>query len=243
MYREWRYLVSNKYGFNSHLSRRDDLGAAYNPHGRLANVPMHMPQIDIERLCSKLSACGVSVFDFEALYGTDKYPTSEQSFRNLMDYIYPCVRKYGPEVFRNRDVYRNRGVAHPDRITASDLLARNPNSVQAAFDATPHIDNINRILKEKPMSDAPKYDSQTGELIVTTPEYVSAIKFGGELEPGTAYKLEVVGGKNPPEVASPGTLVVALADSEGNYTGWVRLDDGTERTFETDDSDLYTEAD
>lgn len=237
----WHYLVSNQYGFNHRISQGKHPMDTVT-RGTILNIPVGMLSTgDIERLCERLAKCGVVYFDMDALYRTQYYPLSRLEFSNLMNYIYPCVNKHGVDVFSSPITYR-------DRNTLRGSFARHPFDNDRRLKATPHDDhfdatasiaNIKSILnKETPVSnEAPKFDDQTGAPLPKA--YESRILTGEDLVPGRQYRLEVVGGKNPPEVATAGAVVVALADSEGNYTGWVRLSDGTERTFEVDYSDLF----
>lgn len=87
---------------------------------------------------------------------------------------------------------------------------------------------------------APTYDETTGQQIPGEKVYNSRILTGDDLIPGNSYKLEVVGGKNPPEIAKAGIVVKALADAYGNFSGDV-LADGF-KVFSTDGSDLYLQA-
>lgn len=89
---------------------------------------------------------------------------------------------------------------------------------------------------------APKYDAATGALLPTP--YESRIKGGDQLVVGKRYRLEVVGGKNPPSIAKPGVSFTAVGDSEGNYCGEVIGIDGEHafHVFSTDANDLWIAA-
>lgn len=236
----WHYLVSNQYGFNHRISQGKHPMDTVT-RGTILNIPVGiLSRADIERLCERLAKCGVVYFDMDALYRTQYYPISRSEFSNLMNYIYPCVNKHGVDVFSSPITYRDRNFGQTP-VTAGhhafDRLKATPHDDH--FDATASIANIQSILnKETPVSnEAPKFDAQTGAQLPKA--YESRILTGEDLKPGVVYRLEVVGGNNPPEVAEPGKLYVAVADAHGEYEGWVRTADGTERTFEVDHRDLF----
>lgn len=104
--------------------------------------------------------------------------------------------------------------------------------------------NTNTASPTNPGSYSPAtvtYDQTTGAAITTPGQYRSRILNGTELTPGTTYRLEIVGGKNPPEVAKAGASYKALADAYGKFAGDV-LDVGSSCVFQTDATDLWLQA-
>lgn len=140
---------------------------------------------------------------------------------------------------------------HPSLMThISTPIAKSPELFAKMYGAGPAtLDKI----KENTMSNTKTqpgqftqrehigFDSESGEALYTEREYRSRIIPGSELEVGGTYRLEIVGGKNPPEIAKAGSNFKALGDSNGDFIGDV-LDVATNRVFQTDESDLWLQA-
>ncbi len=138
---------------------------------------------------------------------------------------------------------------HPSLMThISTPTAKSPELYAKMYGAGPAtLDKIkentmsNNTQRPGSFDQAPTtFDPETGARIPGEQTYRSRILNGSELEVGKQYKLEIVGGKNPPEIAKAGFVFTALGNSVGEFEGDM-LTDGYS-VFQTDESDLWLQA-